>query len=132
MKHRGRRPRLGKQRTRSIYRKRQTIDVFDFDECQAIQEIWHRSHSGETMQQIAEDFYRRKLKKGNGEKWVCCRGRGPSRTLILDRLWRAKWAYDRLSPLQQRLGWLSSDLSDDALRELHPEIAAEVYDNEAN
>ena len=46
------------------------LDIWDEAQCELIRELFVRRAGGEPMQKIADDFYARKLKRGDGAPWV--------------------------------------------------------------
>ncbi len=92
-------PPLGKKR---VVRNGIKLDVWDDRECAQIREIWQRYREGESMAQIARDFYKRRLKTASGKPWVKPYGR--KGRLNGNRLYRAYHWYCELLRRGQDLG----------------------------
>ncbi len=84
-------PPLGMKR---VVHKGLKMDVWDEAQCQLIRQIKARRDAGESMAQIGEDFYAKRLKTASGKLWVKPYGR--KGRLNLNRLYRAYQWYSEL------------------------------------
>ncbi len=82
---------IGKRRvTRRLNGETFRFDDWDVAQVDIIREIWRRRNEGETLAQIAEDFWQRRLRKSDGSYWAH-RGRGKRKPSIysIQRAWHA-------------------------------------------
>jgi DNA invertase Pin-like site-specific DNA recombinase len=80
-------------------RKYDKFDVWDDKQCDLIREIAYRFNRGVAMYRIAEDFVRRRERRGDGTLWINPKGHGKTRLRLgLDSLYKAYWWHmERLS-----------------------------------